>query len=211
MNRPNTRVTLRLKSRRNIIVHTSIDDSRVTYQLAFYPDGVNWDVGFHKVRVKVNRSNVRVESRDGYFALAEPNVAAQTWREMISETARSPVEATGIRIRVQLSPLDVSGAKTLSLSVSLDTAQFQFMQVNGLWSDAVEAAFIQLDDRNRIIQTSQLRLPLALDSGTYDQLLKQGMFLPRDLAILPNATTLQLIVRDGGSAKVGSLHIPLNK
>jgi VWFA-related protein len=192
-------------------IRQAIDDSRVTYQLGFYPDGVNWDGSFHKLRVKVKRSNVRVESREGYFALAEPNVAAQTWREMISETARSPVEATGIRIRVQLSTLDVSGAKALSLSVSLDTAQFQFMQVNGLWSDTVEAAFIQLDDRNRIIQTSQLRLPLALDSSTYDQLLKQGMFLPRDLAILPNATTLQLIVRDGGSGKVGSLHIPLNK
>ncbi len=192
-------------------IRQAINDSRVTYQLGFYPDGVNWDGSFHKVRVKVNRSNVHVESRDGYFALAEPHVAAQTWQEMISETARSPVEATGIRIRVQLTPLDVSDARTLSLSVSLDAAQFQFTQANGLWSDTVEAAFIQLDDQNRVIQTSPLRLPLALDSDTYDQLLKQGKFLPRKLPILSNATTLQVIVCDRGSGKVGSLHIPLNK
>jgi VWFA-related protein len=192
-------------------VRQAIDDSRVTYQLGFYPDGVDWDGSFHKVRVKVNRSNVHVQSRDGYFALAEPHVAAQTWREMISETARSPVEATGIRIRVQLTPLDVSEARTLSLSVTLDTAQLQFIQANGLWSDTVEAAFIQLDDQNRVIQTSPLRLPLALDSDTYDQLLKQGMFLRRELPILPNAATLQVIVRDGGSGKIGSLHIALNK
>jgi VWFA-related protein len=192
-------------------IRQAIDDSRVTYQLGFYPDGVSWDGSFHKVRVKVNRSNVRVESRDGYFALAEPHVAAQTWREMISETARSPVEATGIRIRVQLTPLDVSVARTLSLSVSLDAAQFQFTQANGLWSDTVEAAFIQLDDQNRVIQTSPLRLPLALDSDTYDQLLKQGMFLPQKLPILSNAATLQVIVCDGGSGKIGSLRIALNK
>ena len=41
--------------------------------------------------------------------------------------------------------------------------------------------------------------------------LQQGMFLPQDLPILPTVTTLQVIVRDGGSGKVGSLHIPLNK
>jgi VWFA-related protein len=192
-------------------IRRAIDDSRVTYQLGFYPDGVNWDGSFHKVRVKLNRSGVHLDSRDGYFALAEPNIAAQTWREMISEIARSPVEATGIRIRVQLTQLNVSGARSLSLSVSLDTAEFQFMQANGLWRDTVEAAFIQSDVQSRIVQTSPLRLPLALDSSTYDQLLKQGMFLPRDLPILPNVTTLQVIVRDGGSGKVGSLHIPLNK
>lgn len=41
--------------------------------------------------------------------------------------------------------------------------------------------------------------------------LQLGMFLPQDLPILPTVTTLQVIVRDGGSGKVGSLHIPLNK
>ncbi len=192
-------------------IRQTIDASRVTYQLGFYPDDVNWDGSFHTVRVKVNRPNVHVQAREGYFALAEPKVASQTWAEMNSEIARSPVEATGLRIRVQVAPSQSQspGEKTLRLAVSLDAAQFQFEQENGAWNDVVSAAFIQLNRKNQVMQTSQMRLPLALDSDTYDQLLKQGMILPRELPILPDAAALQVIVRDGASNKVGSVHIPL--
>lgn len=190
-------------------IRQTIDASRVTYQLGFYPDDVNWDGSFHTVRVKVNRPDVHLQAREGYFALAEPKVASRTWTEMNSEIARSPVEATGLRIRVKVAPSQSPGEKTLSLAVSLDTAQFQFEQENGTWNNVVSAAFIQLDAKNKIIQTSQMQLPLALDSDTYDQLLKQGMVLPRELQILPDTTALQVIVRDGASNKVGSVHIPL--
>jgi hypothetical protein len=196
-------------------IRQTIDASRVTYQLGFYPDDVNWDGSFHTVRVKLNRPNVHAQAREGYFALAEPKVTSQTWAEMNSEIARSPVEATGLRIRVKVTPSQAPSQapdeKTLSLAVSLDAAQFQFEQENGAWNDVVSAAFIQLDAKNKIIQTSQMRLPLALDSDTYEQLLKQGMVLPRELQILPDATALQVMVRDGASNKVGSVHIPLTE
>lgn len=192
-------------------IRQTIDDSRLTYQLGFYPDGVSWDGSFHTIRVRVNRPDLQVQSRDGYFALPEPKLAPETWKEMISEIARSPVEATAIRIRAQVAPAHASGERKLNLSISFDTAQFQFQQENGVWNDLLEAAFIQLDNQNRVIQTSPLRLPLALDSDTYEQLSKQGMVLPRELPILPDTVALQIVVRDGNSGKVGSLHIPLSQ
>ena len=189
-------------------IRQAIDDSRVTYQLGFYPDDVNWDGGFHKVHVTVKLPDAHVQTREGYFALPEPKIAGPTWAEMISEIATSPVEATGIRIRAQVTPR-AAGEKTLSLLLSLDTAQFQFSQDAGTWNNVVSVVYIQLDEKNRVIETHPLRLPLAIDAETYAELMKQGMILTRDVQVLPNAASVQVIVRDGGSGKIGSVHIPI--
>jgi VWFA-related protein len=190
-------------------IRQTIDDSRVTYKLGFYPDDVNWDGSFHKLHVEVNRPDARVQVREGYFALPEPKVATQTWSEMVSEIATSPVAATGIRIRAQVTPGDEPGERKLNLLLSLDTTQFQFEPQNATWNDAVEVAFLQLDDRSRVIEAHPVRLPLAIDSERYELLLKQGMVLSRDVQVLPNSAALQVIVRDNGSGRIGSVHIPL--
>jgi hypothetical protein len=78
-----------------------------------------------------------------------------------------------------------------------------------VWNDVVSMAFIQLDEHNRVIETHPLRLPLTIDSETYAQLMQQGMILTRDVQLLPNAAGVQVIVRDGGSGKIGSVHIPI--
>jgi VWFA-related protein len=188
-------------------IRQAIDDSRVTYQLGFYPDDVNWDGGFHKLRVNVNLPDAHVQTRDGYFALPEPKMAGPTWAEMISEIATSPVAATGILIRAEVTPPE-PGEKTLSLVLSLDTAQFQFAQEGGKWNDVVSVVYIQLDENNRVIGTHPLRLPLAIDAEKYAQLMKQGMILTRDVQLLPGAAAVQVIVRDGGSGRIGSVRIP---
>jgi len=190
-------------------IRQAIDESRVTYRLGFYPEDANWDGSFHKLHVNVNRPEAHVQTREGYFALPEPKIAGQTWAEMLSEIATSPVEATGIRIRAQVTPPYEPGEKTLSLVLSLDTAQFQFARDGGAWNDVVSVAYIQLDEKNRVIETRPLRLPLAIDSETYAQLMKQGMILTRDVQVLPDAAGVQIIVRDGGSGRIGSVHIPL--
>ena len=190
-------------------IRQAIDESRVTYQLGFYPEDANWDGSFHKLHVKVNRPDTHVQTREGYFALPEPKIAGQTWAEMLSEIATSPVEATGIRICAQVTPPYEPGEKTLSLVLSLDTAQFRFAQDGCAWNDVVSVAYIQLDEKNRVIETHPLRLPLAIDSETYAQLMKQGMILTRDVQLLPDAAGVQVIVRDGGSGKIGSVRIPI--
>ena len=73
----------------------------------------------------------------------------------------------------------------------------------------VSVAYLQLDEQNRVIETHPLRLPLAIDAETYAQLMKQGMVLARDVQVLPNAAGVQVIVRDGGSGRIGSVHIPI--
>jgi VWFA-related protein len=190
-------------------VRQTIDGSRVSYQLSFYPDNVTWDGSFHKLQVKVNLHDAQVEARDGYFALAEPNLTREMVRGMIAQAAHSPIDATGIRFSIHVGPASLAADNKLSLSLSLDPSQFAFASQNGELKDSVDIAFITMDASNHILQTTVLPLPFKIDMDTYDQLVKAGFPLTREVPIPTEAFELGVIVYDEGNSQIGSVRVPL--
>lgn len=190
-------------------IRQTIDGSRVTYQLGFYPENVNWDGSFRKIQVKVNRHDVQVQARDGYFALAEPNMTPELVRTMIAQAAHSRMDATGIRFALHVAPVSAAAKNTLELSFSLDPSQFSFSTQNGELRDTVEVAFVTTNSNDHTLQTTIMPLPFNIDEQTYNHLVREGLSLRRELAIPPGGTELQVIVYDEGNSRVGSVRVPL--
>jgi VWFA-related protein len=190
-------------------IRETMNDSRVAYELGFYPSDVAWDGSFHAIHVKVNRPDVRTIAREGYFALPEPNLAPGVRAELLSETARSPVEATEIRIRVEVTPPSSKDERKLKLSVSSPAKQFNFQQTNGEWSDVLQTAVIQLDDKNQVLQNAPMLFPVKVNAETYAKLMQQSLAFTREVSILPAAAELRVIVRDSANGNIGSVAIPL--
>jgi len=190
-------------------IRRTIDGSRVTYQLGFYPDNVKWDGGFHKIQVKVNRRDAHVEARDGYYALAEPSLTPEMVRGLIDQAAESEMDATGVRFDLHVAPVGADAENKLSLSLSFDPSQLGFAPRNGELKDAVDVAFIAMDAGHRALQTTVLPLPFELDAETYENLVKTGFNITREVPMPTNATELRVIVYDEGNSKVGSLRVPL--
>jgi VWFA-related protein len=192
-------------------IRQTIDGSRVTYQLGFYPENVNWDGSFRKIQVKVNRREVQVQARDGYFALAEPNLTPEMVRGRIAQAAHSLINATGIRFTLHLAPAAPGADNKLSVSFSLDPSQFAFASQNGELEDSVDIAFIAMDANNHILQTTVLPLPFKIDAQTYDHLVKTAFSLTREVATPPGASELRVIVYDEGDSQIGSIRVPLTR
>lgn len=191
-------------------IRQTIDGSRVTYQLGFYPENVVWDGTFHKFQVKVNRHDVQVQVRDGYFALAEPNLTPVMVRGLMSQAARSQLDATGIRFSVHVVAASAAENK-LNLSFSLDPSQFAFLSQNGELKDAVDIAFIAMDANNHVLESTIMPLPFTIDAETYEALVKSGLPLTREVAIPMNASELRVIVYDEGNSQIGSVRVPLHR
>jgi VWFA-related protein len=191
-------------------IRQTIDGSRITYQLGFYPQDVAWDGSFRKLQVKVNRRDVQVQARDGYFALAQPNLTREMVRELLFQAAHSPLNATGIRFSLHVALVGPAADNKLRLSFSLAPSHFAFASQNGELKDAVDIAFITMDANNRPLQTTVLPLPFAIDAQTYEHLVQAGLPLVRDVVIPPNASKLQVIVLDEGNGQVGSVRVPLD-
>jgi len=190
-------------------IRQTIDGSRVTYQLGFYPEDVTWDGSFHKLQVKVNRRDVQVQAREGFFALAQPNLTHEMVRQLLYQAAHSPINATGIRFSLHVAPLSPAADNKLRLSFSLAPSQFAFASQNGELKDSVDVAFITMDANNRPIQSTVLPLPFTIDAQTYEHLVQAGLPLAREVTIPPNASKLQVIVLDEGNGQVGSVLVPL--
>ena len=190
-------------------IRQAIDDSRVTYELGFVPDGIKWDGSFRKIRVTVNRPDAQVRARKGYFAIAEPKEAPLTHLQLIAQTAMSPVEATAIEMTVKATPGEAEQGNTLKMDLAFDMGQFGFHQENGYWVGAVDTAFVELDETGKIVASTVQPFPLHLDNETFERLLKQGLTYSNEMLMVPGATQVRVILRDSSTGKIGSVNIPL--
>jgi VWFA-related protein len=193
-------------------IRRAMDDSRVTYTLGFYPAAATWDGSFHRIKVKVKTSGAEVRARTGYFALPD---SAQTppkfVQAIVSQTAISQLEATGIGLRIHVQPVSAAGEQALNVVLHLDPHDIHLEQNNGLWSGTLQAVFLQLNSRGEIIQVLDESLELTLPQNVYEQALNDGLKNTKHLRILPGAIQLCVVLRNPSNGNIGSLSVPLAK
>lgn len=191
-------------------IRDAIDDSRVTYELGYYPQGVDWNGKFREIRVEVNRPGAHVRARKGYFALSEPKLTPQLRQAIIALSAKSPLEPTGIGVTVHVQKLDGS-ERTLRTLTSMDLRDFAMESKGGRSYGTVDIVILQLDNRGEITDASDRTFHLHLDQATYQRFLKEGVTDTKDVTILPNAIELRVMVRDASTGTIGGLNLPLAK
>ena len=77
-------------------MRTAIADSEVSYTLGFYPSENAFDGKFHNLDVKVDRKDVEVRHRTGYFAVKDKAPDEKERKSIMSELLSSPLDASQI-------------------------------------------------------------------------------------------------------------------
>jgi VWFA-related protein len=193
-------------------IRMAIDDSRVTYELGFYPGTTKWDGSFHTLKVKVNRPGAHVRTRKGYFALPVPEMTPDTRQARISQATTRLLEAHEIDLTVCVDAVDPSqkDSRTLSLSVVMDPHQLDLKPRDGRWSGVVDLVFFQLDDQYRIIHTLKQPYQLNLLPASYQRSPAEGFTLTNTVRVLPEASQLRVILRDNSTGMAGAVGVPLS-
>jgi VWFA-related protein len=192
-------------------LQSAVDDSRVTYELGFYPEGVDWNGSFHTIKVEVKRPGAKVRSRLGYFALPEPKLTNEVRQTLIAETAVSPIDATQIGVGVVVRGFSLDASRKISLTIGFDPREFNFQQSNGHWADNVDTVYVQLDDKGHIAKALDETLHLDFDAPKYEILVKSGVRFAKEIQIVPNAVELRVILRDASTGNIGDTTVPLAK
>jgi VWFA-related protein len=192
-------------------IREAVDDSRVTYEIGYYPAGINWNGGFHTIKVEVKKPDAKVRSREGYFALPEPKLTPQDRKSLIAATSTSPLEATQIGVVAQVTGFSMTGERSVKLAVAIDPHEFRFEQKDGRWTDNVDAVYVELDDKGQIAHVLDETYKLSFDDARFQSLLKQGIRFPKEVPIVAGAIQLRVIVRDATTGNIGDTIIPLAK
>jgi VWFA-related protein len=191
-------------------IRRALDDSRFSYTLAYYPDHSKWKGEWRKIQIKVNRPDVTVLARAGYFALSDPRPLPPKNRyEFLSSIAASPIDSPQLPLAVRMTSSSGPKGPQLDTQVHMNPLAILSVQENGHWKGSFEVVFIQLDEKNKVLNVTNNDVDADIDANQYANVFQKGWTLPSHLPFAPGATQLCIILRDKLSDTVGSLHIPL--
>jgi hypothetical protein len=190
-------------------VRLAVNDSRVTYELGYYPEGVKWDGKFHSIRVKVNSPGARVRARTGYFARPDHALTQEEHDAYVVAAAYSPIEATAIKMIVQVRPVDDPGARQMNVHLQFDSHDISFRQAGNDWEGSVGIVYAQTDETGKVLAAPKATVEMKFTPERYAELLKTGISHTRDVPIHREAVELRVILHDTSTGTVGSVIIPL--
>jgi len=186
-------------------IRKSLDDSRVTYTLGFYPRMANANGSFHPIKVKVvGRDHLSTQHRDGYFEFAPPREPARE----LQEAVWSPVDASGIELRATVSPAAEPESYELKLRIGL--ASLSLQKNSDRWEGRIEVSLYQRDNSGNAYQPVSDALGLKLKQESYDKSMKTGLEYGRKLTLDPKTTSLRVVVRDLSNGNMATLTIPVS-
>jgi len=186
-------------------IRNSLDDSRVTYTLGFYPNIANADGSFHPIKVKVLwRDHLRTQHRDGYFEFAPARAPGS---QELREAIWSPVDASSIELRATVSRIAESESYNLKLRIGL--ASLSLQENSDRWEGRIEVGLYQRDDLGNVYQPISDALALKLRQESYDKSIKTGLEYGRQLTLDPKTTSLRIVVRDLSNGNAATLTIPV--
>jgi len=195
----------------NQSVRLAIDESRVTYELGYYPVHNQWDGKFHEITVRVKRPGLKVRNRRGYFAVKDALAAESQQAELLQAAANSPLESSALALKVRLERVAGADARTLNLRIELDTREVYLGREGNRWVGALAVLVAQTKSDGERTMSGAQTVDLKLEQATYDKLLREGMKLTKRIQLEPGAEELRVVVRDTSSGATGSVYILLER
>ena len=174
------------------------------YMLAYRPTE-KFDRKFHKLEIKVKRSDVRVFHHEGYAAREDRPRAERTKEEQIVSAARSPLAKRDIEISpnigLKLSP-DANKA-SVDVHILIDPKKLNFTQANGHYNTSLDVVGFVLDELGKQRGGFSETINLNLTKANYD-LAQSGITYTAGIDLPPGYFQLRAVVREGSSGSLGT-------
>jgi VWFA-related protein len=192
-------------------IRRALNDSKYSYELAYYPDNIRWNADWRKIQVKVTRPDVTVLARSGYYAFSTAKLLPpKASKQLLEEIAASPLEDREIPITVKMTPPASATASTVEARVFL-SSQKLFTNDGDGWKSDFEVLFFQLKADNKILDVTTEPVSLELTGAKYTEALKEGIDTLAELQLKPGAALLYVIVHDKRTDAIGSVRIPMGQ
>ncbi|MBV9760928.1 MAG: VWA domain-containing protein [Acidobacteriaceae bacterium] len=180
---------------------------RSSYTLGFYlqaePDGK-----YHPIRLAVDRPQVHLRYRPGYWAFGEAEAAGEAERQTQLRAAMdSPFMANAIQLQADAQKLSGNPA-TARTVIYIDPGNLTLEAGQGAWNARLEVLIGQKETRGRVFAIPPYSVPLSVPNSL---LRSHGWLTTRaTVALRPATGTIRVVVQDQHSGRIGSLDIPLD-
>jgi len=192
-------------------VRRAIDDARVTYIVGYYPTDETQDGKFREIRVKVDRPDLDVRYRKGYFAMRPVDTSDKTRKSEMRAAVWSPLESTAVGLTAKVELADGTAPDSVHVLLKIDPATIAFTKEGDRWKAELDVVYVQKVERGKPADGIADKMSLALTDATYAEVAKNGLVRERTFARQSGATALRIVVRDADTGSTGSITIPFDQ
>jgi hypothetical protein len=190
-------------------IRTSIEDGSTYYTLAYYPDNKNWNGKFRKVHVKVDRPDVKLRYRLGYYAVDPQAFAAKNQKQQAAvlgeALALDAPAATGLMFRAGVLPPSDKTQNKVLVNFALDPHAISFdAQSDGLQHAQVDCVVMAYSDKAKYVKAESTTVNAALKQDTFAKVMQTGFPCQQTIELAPGKYYLRLGVRDDHTGLIGT-------
>jgi hypothetical protein len=156
--------------------------------------------------VKVNRKDVQVRHRAGYYPEDNRAVSERERMTMIGELLGSPMNSSQIGLTARAEP-DPSIAGNYRVTVMVNARDIQFELKNNRHAATLILATRLESSKDKNVKTSTM--PIAVPEDKFETAMKLGIPLTSTLPGTPH-DRLRIVVQDRATGFTGALWLPLN-
>jgi len=186
----------------------AIDDAASFYTIGYFPQLVKADGKFHKLRVTIDRSGVRAQTRGGYFANTVSQSVDERTMNLLRQAAAALGNEPGISLRASLKKT-ADSLDNAGLTIRVDLTDLWLTARNHRHHAQIELAVAgyRNDGVRELLPATRIDLDLSDEELNQDQ--KNGLELTRNVSLDNGLRGIRIILVDRLSGNCGSLDIPL--
>ena len=183
-----------------------VQQSESYYTLSYTPDNGTWDGRYHRFKLAVDRPDVQMVYRQGYYARdaqVQPPPTTAQFRDALNPGVPS---ATSVLFRVNV--LSIKESAELQYAIDPSTVQFNQEKDGKLQAD-LDCAILEFDDKGKTIEKSLISLSDSREPNQQTQSHAAAISAKQSITLKPGATVLVVGIRDRSTGEFGTLNVSI--
>ena len=187
-------------------IRRAADDARMTYMLGYYPTDDGWDGRFHRIVVKVDRPELEVRHRRGYFAVATEKQASSHRAAALNAAVVSPINASALGMTLRIDPV-AGTASEYRLTVRVQPGAVVLERRGDASRGAIDVVVAQVRADGAAGRSLEKRVDISVSDQRLADFRREGMTLDHTFMLMPAAERLRVVVRDVRTGAIGAIGV----
>jgi VWFA-related protein len=179
---------------------------RARYTLAYYSSDANFDGNFRKLKIEVRKPDVKVVSREGYYAVASDDVVMLSPEEKKLMANFAEIESKpGLPLSVELTPFrGDEGRYIVPISIELPPSSVKFNKKGDKQIMHLDVLGVVREPNDKIVSRLGGNFNVGMGADQYQSILNDNIFYRQDMELAPGTYNIELLVIDKLSGKMAA-------
>ncbi len=184
------------------------EDVLTYYEASYVPPITEYDGRFHRITVKVNRPDIRVQARTGYFALPPGQDSVFAWEIPLLRALSLTPLPRDLACRVAALRFGSShGHNRYAIAVEVPLRQLHARREGDKYATRLSVLAMVKDAHGRVVQRFSRDFPFEVPSDRLDEFQKQYFLETYPAELPPGRYTLEAAVADREGNKAAARRI----